>query len=75
MLTVLFTVVLPLLGAGVETGGFLVDHPYVFSRELQPDTPAWKEACMNAFKSFNPDTGMWRDKHGHYRRCRIVRVK
>lgn len=41
------------------------------SGEITPRSAEWYELCANQYKSFNPQSGLWRDAQGKYHRCRF----
>lgn len=69
--------ILGLLGAifsvtsgAVDIANYLHDHPYA---QVEPGSNQWKALCADYFKSFDPDTGWWIDKHGKHHQCVILK--
>ena len=62
---------LTLLGAlsgMTEVGGFVMDHPHFWQHQVPEGV--MKARCANAFKSYDPDSGLWKDSRYHkYHHC------
>ena len=39
--------------------------------KLEPGTQAWNKACDRRYRSFNPETGLYRSLSGRWRKCQV----
>ena len=55
------------LGGMTEIGDFALEHPRFWHHQVPEGE--MKARCANAFKSFDSDSGLWKDFHGKYHHC------
>lgn len=63
--------IIGLTAAGIIAHQASRHHKYNHGYRIRANSPNWIAACARKYKTFNPNTGLYKANSGRYRRCRL----